>query len=94
MFKISNRSIVILDEEDYEKKAAFATIKRFGDEKIFVKSWAAKTTLSGTYKACRVQYHDSKRKNDKSNFYAAEVPKVGRTLVVTEEVNLLLRHCV
>lgn len=85
--KISNRSIVILDEVGCEKKAAFATIKRFGDEKIFVKSWSAKTTLSGTYKACRVQYHDSKKKKTiKVTFTPPKVPKVGRTLVVTEEV--------
>lgn len=87
--KLSNNTIVILDEADYESKPAIATINRQSkeDDEIQVKNWSAKTTLSGTYKACRVQYQDSsKKKSIKTTFIPPKSPKVGRTLVVKEQV--------
>lgn len=87
--KITNNSIVILDEADYEKKAAVATINRLSkvDDEIQVLNWSARTTLSGTYKSCRVQYFDAiKKKTIKASYTPPNPPKVGRTLVIKEEV--------
>lgn len=87
--KLSNHAIVILDEADYEQKPPVATINRVSkeDDEIQVKKWSARTTLSGTYKACRVQYHDSiKKKTIKATFTPPKALKAGRTLVVKEEV--------
>lgn len=87
--KISNRTIVILDEADYEVKPVVATISRLSkeDDLIQVKSWSARTTLTGCYKACRVQYQDSKKKKTiTATFTPPKAPKVGRTLVIKEKV--------
>lgn len=87
--KLSNNTIVILDEADYEAKSAVATIIRDNSVEtgIQVENWSAKTTLSGVYKACRVQHTDSgKKKTIKTTFTPAKAPKVGRTLVVKQEV--------
>jgi uncharacterized protein len=86
--KLSNRSIVILDEEDYESKSTVDTINRLSneDDEIQVKDWSAKTTLSGTYKSCRVQYQVNKNKTIKASFTPPKPPKTGRTLVVKEKV--------
>lgn len=87
--KLSNHSIVILDEVDYEKKATVAIINRLPkeDDEIQVEDWSARTTLSGTYKTARVQYHDSsKKKTIKATFTPPKSPKVGRTLVIKDEV--------
>ncbi|SHN77208.1 phage late control D family protein [Desulfitobacterium chlororespirans] len=87
--KLSSGSIVILDEADYEAKPPVATIKRVsveGDE-IQVISWQAKTTLSGTYRSARVQYHDSSTKNTiTASFAPPNPPKVGRVLVIKNEI--------
>lgn len=87
--KLSNHSIVILDEADYEKKPTVATINRQSkiDDEIQVENWQARTTLSGTYKAARVMYHDSsKKKTIKASFTPPKAPKVGRTLVIKEQI--------
>lgn len=87
--KLSNHSIVILDEADYEAKAAVATINRISkkDDEIQVERWSARTTLSGTFKSCRVQHFDSsKKKTIKATFTPPKTPKVGRVLVIKEEV--------
>ncbi|MEK3976053.1 phage late control D family protein [Psychrobacillus sp. FSL K6-1267] len=87
--KLSNSSIVILDEAEYERNSTVATINRQSkvDDDIQVQSWKAKTTLTGTYKSCRVQYQDSsKKKTIKATFTPPKPPKVGRTLVVKEQI--------
>jgi uncharacterized protein len=87
--KLSNRSIVILDEADYENDPVVATINRLSnvDDDIQVEDWSVKTTTSGTYKSCRVEYQVSKNKTIKATFTPPKPPKVGRTLVVKEQVN-------
>lgn len=88
--KISNQAIVILDEYDYEIKTAVATINRRSkkEDEIQVINWGAQTTVNGTYKSCRVQYTDTKKKKTiKGTFTPTKAPKVGRTLVVKMEVN-------
>ncbi|MCT8975490.1 hypothetical protein N4T77_02650 [Clostridium sp. CX1] len=87
--KLSNNSIVILDEADYESRDSVATIYRnnSGDSSIQVINWSAKTTLTETYKACRVENVDSnKKKTIKATFTPPKSPQVGRTLVVKEDV--------
>jgi uncharacterized protein len=87
--KLSNLSIVILDEADYEIKPIVDTINRVSrvDDAIQVKKWSARTTLSGTFRSCRVQFFDSKKKKTiKATFTPSKAPKVGRTLVVKQEI--------
>lgn len=87
--KLSNNTIVVLDEEDYEKQAAKEDIRRLSlpQDKIKVLGYSFKTTSTGTYKACRVEHYDSKKKKRISaTFNAPKVKKVGRTLLVKEEV--------
>lgn len=87
--KLSNHSIVILDEADYERKPAITTINRkpYENDEIQVKQWSTRTTVTGTYKSCRVQYYDSKKKKTiRGSFTPPKSPKVGRTLIVKEQV--------
>jgi prophage tail gpP-like protein len=88
--KLSNRSIVILDEADYERKPAVATINRLSkvDDEIQIADdgWSATTTLSGTYKSCRLVYKESKKKTIKASFTPPKPPKTGRTLVIKDNV--------
>ncbi|MGE7942827.1 phage late control D family protein [Lysinibacillus xylanilyticus] len=87
--KLSNSSIVVLDEEDYESKPTVDTIIRVSKKtcRIQVLDWSFNTTLTGSYKDCRVQSHDAgKKKTIKATFTPKKAPKVGRTLVVKEEV--------
>lgn len=87
--KLSNSAIVVLDEADYEAKPVVDTILRVSKETstIQVLHWRFNTTLTGTYKACRVQSHDAgKKKTIKATFTPPKAPKVGRILVVKEEV--------
>lgn len=87
--KLSNSSIVVLDEVDYEAKPTVGTILRISKKtsKIQVLDWSFNTTLTGTYKDCRVQSHNAgKKQTIKATFTPKKAPKVGRTLVVKEEV--------
>lgn len=87
--KLSNNSIVILDEADYEAKSPVRTIYRRSKDTcdIQIVDWSFKTTLTGLYKDCRVQSHDAgKKKTIKATFTPPKAPKVGRTLVVKDEV--------
>lgn len=87
--KISSNKIIVLDEKDYEAQPAVETIRRRSnkDDKIQVIKHSFKTTLTGIYRACRVSHHNtSKKKNVTATFTAPNVPNVGRTLVVKQEV--------
>lgn len=87
--KLSNASIVILDEEDYEAKPSVDTILRQSKEtsKIQVLDWSFKTTLTGLYKDSRVQSHEAgKKKTIKAMFTPPNAPKVGRTLIIKDQV--------
>lgn len=86
--KLSNQSIVILDEADYERKSTVATITRESksDDEIQVEDWSAKTTLTGIYKSCRLVYKVSKNKTIRASFTPPKAPKTGRTLVIKEQV--------
>lgn len=87
--KLTNNTIIILDEAEYERAPVVATINRQSkqDDEILVQSWKAKTTLTGTYKDCRVEYKDTaKKKTIKATFTPPKPPKVGRTLIVKEQI--------
>lgn len=87
--KIANNTIVVLDEEDYEKQAPVASIYRISKEtdKIKIIDYSWQTSAYGIYKACRVTHYDAKKKKRISaTFNAPKARKVGRTLVVKEEV--------
>lgn len=87
--KLSSNTIVVLDEEDYEKQPTVADIRRKSKETDIIKviGHSFKTTLTDTYRACRVTNHNStKKKTISATFTAPKAPKVGRTLVVKEDV--------
>ncbi|CEG29793.1 phage late control D family protein [Bacillus sp. B-jedd] len=86
--KITNKSIVILDEEDYERASVVATIIWPSNEtdETQVLDWSAKTTLSGVYKSCRVEHKVSKKKTIKATYTPPKPPNVGRVLIVKEQV--------
>lgn len=59
-FKITNQTIVLFDEADYEKKLAAMTLVEDGG---LVNSYTLKTALSNTaYAGCRVKYYNAKKK--------------------------------
>lgn len=87
--KINSNSIVVLDEKDYEDKPAVTHINRVPQEddliKIIDRSFSS--SLTNIYRDCRVQHHESKKKKTISaTFTPSKAPKVGRTLVVKQEV--------
>ena len=87
--KLSSNTIVVLDEKDYEKQPAVETIRRNskGTDVIKVINRSFKTTLTDTYRACRVTNHNAtKKKTISATFTAPKAPKVGRTLVIKEDV--------
>lgn len=82
--KITDKQLVIFDEEKYEQRPAIDTIKRDGPS---IKSFSARTTTQGTYKACRVEYSSPKGKKKFSYTYTPpNGPKTGRTLYVNQRV--------
>lgn len=88
--KIANNTIIVLDEADYEAKPIVDTIRRISkaSDKIQVVNWSFRTTVYGTYKACRVTYRNvSKKKTISAIFTAPKAPKVGRILVIKQEVS-------
>lgn len=87
--KLANNTIVVMDESDYEKQSAVTDIRRLSlpKDKIKVLDYSFTTSATGTYKACRVQHYDSKKKKRiAATFTAPKAKKVDRTLVVKEEV--------
>lgn len=87
--KLSSNTIVVLDEEDYEKQPTVKDIRRNskGTDVIKVISHSFKTTLTDTYRACRVTNHNATKKQTiTATFTAPKAPKVGRTLVIKEDV--------
>ncbi|MGE8036829.1 phage late control D family protein [Lysinibacillus sp. NPDC093692] len=85
--KIANNSIVVLNEEDYEKQEAKYYIRRKSKEtdliKVIERSFSS--TLTDTYKACKVT-HTVKKKTISATFTPKKQPKTGRILNVKQEV--------
>lgn len=83
--KVSNESIVIIDEEKYEKAAPVMTIEK---GKSLIKSFSGRTTLKGVYKSCRVDYQDGdSKKKVTASFTPIKPPKTERILVINEQVS-------
>lgn len=83
--KVTNNSIAIFDEAKFESAPAKNTIKQ-SDERVL--EYQGRTTLTGIYRACRVEYTDPRRKKTiKYTFVPPKAPKTGRILVVNEQVN-------
>lgn len=87
--KLVNKTIVILDEADYEQQEPITTINRKSKESDLIKvdTWSFNTALTGTYKACTVKYRNAqKKKTYKATFTPKNVPNnIGRTLVINNE---------
>jgi len=82
--KVSDAQVIIFDEAKYEQQDPVDTIVK-GQARI--KRYRARTTLSGLYKSCRVDYHDTDKKEGiKYEFTPPNPPKTGRVLVVNERV--------
>lgn len=87
--KINSNSIIVLDEKDYEDKGAVTHINRIPqkDDLIKIIDRSFTSTLTDTYRDCRVQHHEAKKKkNISATFVPPKAPKVGRTLVIKQEV--------
>ena len=82
--KVSDAQVVIFDEAKYEQQEPVDTITK-GEARI--KNYRGRTTLTGVYKSCRVDYHDAEHKESiKYEFTPLNPPKTGRVLVVNERV--------
>lgn len=81
--KISNKSIVIIDEAKYEQKSPTGIIDiKDGTLKEY-KAW---TSLFGTYRNAQVSYTPPKKKKPvKVTFTPPTAPKTGRTLIINEQ---------
>lgn len=87
--KLSSNTLVVLDESDYEKQPVAEMIRRKSKETDVIKviKRSFRNTLTDTYRACRVTSHNAKKKKTISaTFSAPKAPKVGRTLVIKEDV--------
>lgn len=83
--KVSNKSIVIFDEEKYEKADPILTIQK-GD--LNIKKFSGRTTLTGIYKSCKVEYQNGiKKKKITASFTPPKPPNTGRILKVNERVS-------
>ncbi|WP_409176665.1 phage late control D family protein [Brevibacillus fortis] len=82
--KITDKQLVIFDEEKYESRPAIDTIKRDAPS---IKSFRTRLTTQGAYRACRVEYQSPKKKKKVSYTYTPpSAPKTGRTLYVNQRV--------
>lgn len=85
--KISNNSIVVLDEQDYENQEAKYSIRRKPkeDDDIRIIERSFTSTLNDIYKACKVTYTREK-KTISATFVPKNQPKTGRILSIKQEV--------
>ncbi len=87
--KVSDRQIVIFDDEKYEAMPPVMTIRR-GKSLILDHSFS--TTTRDIYSACKVDYHDPKGKKSLSYTYRApNKPATGKTLVVNQRVSSIAK---
>lgn len=85
--KNANNSIIVLNEEDYEKQEAKYYIRRKSKETDLIKviERSFESTLTDTYKACKVT-HTVKKKTISATFTPKKQNKTGRVLNVKQEV--------
>jgi phage protein D len=83
--KVSDVQIVIFDEQKYEQQDPVDTIVK---GQALIKSYRGRTTLTGVYKSCRVEYHDANGDENITAEYAPPNPLItGRVLVINERVS-------
>lgn len=82
--KVTNKSIIILDEKSLESNQSVGTIKRTNIRLI---DWSARTKLNGTFNSCLVRYTiPNSKKTIEYTFTPKKIPQNGRILFVNEEV--------
>lgn len=78
--KITDKQIIIFDEEVYEKEDTIYKIT-----KMNIKSYSIKSSLRDIYRACKVKYQNQRTKTNLE--YLFELPdKQGKILVINEHV--------
>lgn len=94
--KITDKQIVIFDEAKYEKEEATIDIVSQdlamidpSVEMSRVNSWRLSTSIRDIYKACRVEYHEKRKKQRLSYTYTDPNKKEGKILVVNEQVSTI-----
>ncbi|WP_340026674.1 contractile injection system protein, VgrG/Pvc8 family [Paenibacillus sp. FSL K6-1096] len=84
--KVSSGSLVLFDEQEYEQKAAVATIVR-GESNVTDYSFAYNTAYAA-YRACTVTYTPSQDKETlKATYTPQGAPKSGPVLKINEQVD-------
>lgn len=82
--KVTAGQIVIFDDSKYETMDPVMTITR--NESNILK-FSATSSLRDTYSACRVKYHNARKKQDVDyTFTPPNKPATGKTLVINEKV--------
>lgn len=82
--KVSDAQIIIFDERLYEKQEPVTTIRKYDRD---IKSYSGRITLNGSYRSCRVQYTNAKKKQTiKYEYVAPNPPPTKRVLIVHERV--------
>lgn len=84
--KVTDTQLVCYSGEEYEKKDLVGEFS-FDDKKLI--SWNFSSKAAGTYKACRLQYHDPmKNENiDVTEKSEDETEGTGRTLVINQKAD-------
>jgi phage protein D len=83
--KVTDKQIVIFDEQKYENQAPVATIKK-GD--AYIKSYSGKSTMNGLYKSCHVEYKNPNTGQVISyTFTPTNPPKTDKILYVNDRVS-------
>lgn len=82
--KVTDRQILIFDEQKYESRAPVATITK---DKDFIIQYAGKSTMTGLYKSCIVEYQDPNTNQIiRGEFTPPNPPPTDRILYVNERV--------
>lgn len=82
--KISDGTIIIFDENEYEQAAPVCTITK-GDSRV--SGWNFKSKTRDIYKACHVKYQDSKSGQNIEYTFKDPNKSEGKTLEVNEQVD-------
>lgn len=82
--KVTAGQIVIFDDAKYESMDPVATITRNESD---VSNFRGTSSLRDSYSACRVKYHNARKKQDVDyTFTPTNRPATGKTLVINEKV--------
>lgn len=83
--KVTDKQIVIFDEQKYEAKEPIGDIVRDTSK---IKYYQGRTTMNDVYSSCLVKYHDpNKNEVIQYKFTPKNPPKTNRVLVINERVS-------